>query len=99
MDPSRPRSSIYSNQFALEDFLDTLEDESRKQDTEVIEKLTSRRDQLREKVEAWRSISASLHEAISISADLAAKLLEQHREARAQAYTERAKWLANCTAI
>ena len=99
MDFSRPRSSTYSNQFELDEFLETLETEARQKDAQIIQELSSKRDELREKVKEWRFISASLHEIVSASADMAAKILEVHREARAQAYKERGKWLANCTAI
>ncbi|KAI9148667.1 hypothetical protein HJFPF1_10708 [Paramyrothecium foliicola] len=95
MDSSRPRSSIYSNQFELDEFLETLESEARQKDAEIIMDLSSKRDQVKE----WRFIAASLHEVVSASANMAAKILEVHSEARAQAYKERARWLANCTAI
>lgn len=100
MDPcARPPSSVYSNQFQLDDLVDEISKWTLDcQQEQLLQALSEQQQTLQMGLEAARDRWAEIHQVMLQAAETAFVLRKLVGDARGGARNEEQNWMVNCTA-
>jgi hypothetical protein len=97
--PPRPASSIYSDEFQLDDLLRRLSERTSDQEVRTVQALLEEKEALERELETVQRVWALIYDIMVETNDTVGQLSTVVRYALSRMETERKNWLANCTAI